>query len=65
MASLPSTPVHQRRVAVQVVEVLEQPEAVDLRQVRVGLVLGDAGRDLDRDLLEADRRLERRSGRPD
>ena len=42
------------------VEVLEQAEAIDLRQVRVRLVLGDAGRDLDRDLLEADRGLERR-----
>ena len=42
------------------IEVLEQPEAVDLREVRVGLVLRDGRGHLDRDLLEADGRLERR-----
>ncbi len=52
--------IHQRRVAVEVVEVLEQAVAVDLGQVGVGLGHRDARRDLDRHLLEADRRLERR-----
>ena len=52
--------VHQRRVAVEVVEVLEQAEAVDLRQVRVGLVLGDAAVTSMATCSKPMRRLERR-----
>jgi len=43
-----------------VIEVLEHAEPIHLREVRIGLVLRDRSRDLDRGLLEADRRLERR-----
>ena len=53
-------PVHQRRVPVHVVEVFEQPEPIDLRQVRIRLALRDRCRYLDRDLLESDGRLQRR-----
>ena len=60
LASLPVEPIEQRREAVQVIEVLEQAEAIDLRQVRVRLVLRERRRHLDRDLLVADGGLERR-----
>jgi hypothetical protein len=43
-----------------VVEILEQPETVDLRQVGIRLALGNARCDLDRYLLEANGRLEGR-----
>jgi hypothetical protein len=52
--------IHQRRIPVQMIEVLEKAEAEDLGQVGVRLRLRHTGRHLDGDLLEADRRLERR-----
>jgi hypothetical protein len=51
-------PIHERGVAIEVVEVLEQPEAVGRGVVGVGLGERDGGRDLDGDLLEADGGLE-------
>ena len=30
-------PIEQRRIAIEVIEVLQQAEAVDLRQIRIGL----------------------------
>jgi len=53
-------PVHERGVAVHMVEVLEQAVPVDLREVLVGLGLRHGRGDLDGDLLVADRGLERR-----
>src|SRR5690606_6834518 len=46
-------------VAVEVVEVLEQGEVERLLERRVGLAAGQPGREVDGDLLVADRRLER------
>jgi hypothetical protein len=53
-------PVEQRGVAVHVVEVLEQAEAVDLREVLVGLPLRHRRRHVDRHLLVGDGGLEGR-----
>jgi len=52
-------PVEERRVSIEVIEILEQRVAVGLRQVFVGLELRDRRGDLDRRLLVADRRLDR------
>ena len=52
--------VHQGRVAIEVVEVFQESEAVRLRQIGIRLGLGHAGRHLDGNLLEADGRFERR-----
>jgi hypothetical protein len=41
------------------VEVLQQPKAIHLRQVGVRLAFGDTGRDLNRHLLEANGRFKR------
>ena len=49
----------QVRVAVQVVEVLEQREVERLLQPRVGFLSGEPRRQVDRDLLVTDRRLQR------
>ena len=48
------------RVPVQVVEVFEQSEVQGLLEHRIGLVTGQPRREVDGDLLEADRRFERR-----
>ncbi len=53
-------PIQERGVAIEVVEVFQQPEAEALGDVRVRLHLGEAGGHLDRDLLVADGGLERR-----
>lgn len=53
-------PVQQRRIAVEVIEVLQHAEAIDLGEIGVGLVLGDAGGDLDRHLLVGDGGLQPR-----
>ena len=50
--------VEQLAVAVEVVEVLEQPEVEGLLDVRVRLGAREVGRQLDRDLLEPDGGLE-------
>jgi len=52
-------PVEERRVSIEVIEILEQRVAVGVRQVFVGLELRDRRGDLDRRLLVADRRLDR------
>jgi hypothetical protein len=51
-------PVQQRRIPVQVIEVLEQPEAQDLGDVGIRLILRQRGGDLDGHLLIPDRRFE-------
>jgi len=53
-------PVEQRGEAMHVVEILQQPEAIGLREIRIGLLLCERGCHLDRDLLVGDRRLDRR-----
>lgn len=52
--------IEQRRIAVEMVEVLQQSEPVDLRQIRIGLVLRHCGRDLDGDLFIRDGGFQRR-----
>ena len=42
------------------IKVFEQAKAIDLREIRVGLMLSHAGGDLDGDLLETDGGFERR-----
>jgi hypothetical protein len=53
-------PIQQGRVAIHVIEVFEQAEAIYLREVRIGFLLCQRSRELDGDLLITDGRLERR-----
>ena len=57
---LPLEAIHQRREAVEVIEVLEQAEPVHRGEVAVGLLEREGRRHLDRHLLVRDRGLERR-----
>ena len=52
-------PIKQRRVAVEMVEVVQQAIALNLRQIRIGFALGDRRRHLDGHLLVGDGRFKR------
>jgi len=54
---LPGYSIHQGRIAIEVVKVLQQPKAVDLGELGVGLVQGNTRCHFDGDLLKSDRRF--------